>query len=144
MQATDDLYAQLTKLDDLRKKGILTDERISGGEKENLEPFQLGLAQLAFELGPSWLSSSWSRCKIQGARRTSSSVLLVKWLAPFGRTCALQCVRHDADASRAKSEEEDERAAVVRRPGFSTGGEVGPQVYAAAARFLRVKSRFRL
>jgi hypothetical protein len=43
-----------------------------------------------------------------------------------------------------KNEEEDERAAVVRRPGFSTGERFGRRFYAAAARFLRVKSRFRL
>jgi hypothetical protein len=43
-----------------------------------------------------------------------------------------------------KNEEEDERAAVVRRSGFSSGGRFEVQVYAAAARFLRVKSRLRL
>jgi hypothetical protein len=43
-----------------------------------------------------------------------------------------------------KNEEEDERAAVVRRPGFSTGERFGVQFYATAARFLRVKSHLRL
>jgi hypothetical protein len=42
-----------------------------------------------------------------------------------------------------KNEEEDERAAAVRRSGFSSGERFGVQVYAAVARFLRVKSRFR-
>jgi len=35
-QATDDLYAQLTKLDDLRKKGILTDEEFQAEKKKIL------------------------------------------------------------------------------------------------------------
>jgi hypothetical protein len=43
-----------------------------------------------------------------------------------------------------KNEEEDERAAVVRRPGFSAGKRFGRQVYAATARFFRVKSCLRL
>jgi hypothetical protein len=43
-----------------------------------------------------------------------------------------------------KNEEEDERAAVVRRPGFSAGKRFGRPVYAVAARVLRAKSRFRL
>jgi hypothetical protein len=34
-----------------------------------------------------------------------------------------------------KNEEEDERAAVVRRSGFSTGERFGVQFYAAVARF---------
>jgi hypothetical protein len=43
-----------------------------------------------------------------------------------------------------KNEEEDERAAVVRRPGFSIEERFGRRFYAAAARFLRAKSRLRL
>jgi hypothetical protein len=39
MQATDDLYAQLTKLDDLRKKGILTDEEFQAEKKKILSHF---------------------------------------------------------------------------------------------------------
>jgi hypothetical protein len=35
-QVTDDLYAQLTKLDDLRKKGILTDEEFQAEKKKIL------------------------------------------------------------------------------------------------------------
>jgi hypothetical protein len=35
-QATDDLYSELTKLDDLRKKGILTDEEFQAQKKKLL------------------------------------------------------------------------------------------------------------
>jgi hypothetical protein len=35
-QATDDLYTELTKLDDLRKKGILTDEEFQAQKKKLL------------------------------------------------------------------------------------------------------------
>jgi hypothetical protein len=38
-QATDDLYAQLTKLDELRKKGILTDEEFQAEKKKILSHF---------------------------------------------------------------------------------------------------------
>ena len=58
----------------------------------------------------------------------------------LGRTYAQQCVRHDASASRVKNEEEDERAAVVRRPGFSDGKRFGRPVYAMDARFLRYRA----
>lgn len=38
-QATDDLYAQLMKLDDLRKKGVLTDEEFQAEKKKILSHF---------------------------------------------------------------------------------------------------------